>query len=1004
MLLLDAFDELATPEERGCLKELLRSWMGQVGDAARCVVTSRIAGYAGSPVSGACEAELQALTPEDVTAAIAAWGLSPPVKSRLLNRVKDPAVAGMARVPLLLALMCSLAATLPKGDDLPVTRRELYERVLRWFLTRAHRAEEDPKRPELLETEVDALLEILAPVAFHFATMPGGWTDLMPSAQVLIAIRGAGAAFTERAQPAAEVLRELSVGAGVLVPEGIPSAGRSPRYLFLHRTIAEYLVARHLASYPGEDWLRMVDQHIWFDPDWAEVIRLLGAQLDPRRARRLVEHLLAQDVDPFHHALLAAVRVLAERTDHDHLLAVDQLHAVAAAIGGLMDHPAARWTAATQLAAAPRLPRYMLDRLRERLADPDPLVRRATVQALTGREESALVARLQDEDPGVRLAAVKALGECEGRDVLAALLSRLSDGDWEVSKTTVEALGARDEPEAVDGLLTCLNSDQQFTRRAAVKALARWDSPMVVGALLDRLSDPERSVSDAACEALSGRGSPSLLDELLARLDSGDPPEREAAAKVLAAWDGSEVVDAMLERLTVDDPAVRKAAVGALADWDGSDVVEGVLALLGDPVREVRWAAARSLSGRDDLGLLDELLARLDSGDPSECEAAASVLAAWDVPEVVVGLLACLGAEKAAVRRAAVQALARWAAPGDDMWPLTDPETLDVWWATVMALAARAGDSVLAGLLAALGPEDPDPMVRCAAVRALASQDGSEVLGQLLARLHDEDRAVGFAAARALGRRHVPGVVEGLLAHLGDPDWLVRERVVVALAGQKGPMALEGLRGCLDDEEPLVRWAAVEALGMQTGPGVVEALLACLDSPDGWHVRSPAARALAKREGPGVTEALLGCLDDDEFAVRESAFHALAERNGQGVLEGLLGRLNDPVPRMRQEVIWAFSHRDGPGVLEGLLDRLGDEDFQVQIAAMVALDHRERPDDLHELARRARTERPETLLRLYQAAESLTMRAYSRLDPESQAGVRADLAWLTAAVLQTEPS
>jgi HEAT repeat protein len=599
VVLLDALDELGTPEERGRLKAFLRSWTEHAGEAARCVVTSRIAGYAGPPVSGASEVELLAFTPEDVIAAIAIWDLSPSTKSRPLNRIKDPAIAGMARVPLLLALMCSLAAAMPEEDDLPITREELYERVLRWFLTRAHRAEEHPKRPELLETEIDALLDILAPVAFYFATKPSGWTDLMPSAEVLTAIRSAGTTFTERSQPAAEILQELSVGAGVLVPEGNPSEGRSPRYLFLHRTIAEYLVARYLASYPGDHWLRIVDQHMWFDPDWAEVIRLLGAQLDPREARRLVQHLLAQDVDPFHYALLAAVRVLAERIDQDQLLAPNQMRAIADAISGLMDHPAARWTAAAQLAAAPRLPHRVLDRLRDRLNDPDPLVRQTTVQALTGHEDVALVACLQDEAPRVRLAAMKALGTYEGRDVVTALLSLVNDDHWEVPKAAVEALGGRDEPEARAGLLACLHSDDEFMRQKAVKALARWDSPEVVSALLDRLNDQSHFVGDAACEALAGHMDQALLDELLARLDGGDPLEREAAAKVIASWDEPQALEALLDRLSRDDPVVRRAAAGALADWEGPDVVEGLLARLSDPAREVRRAAEHSLSGRD---------------------------------------------------------------------------------------------------------------------------------------------------------------------------------------------------------------------------------------------------------------------------------------------------------------------------------------------------------------------------------------------------------------------
>ncbi len=222
VLLLDALDELTTDEQYGRLKELLRFWQAQVGDRVRCVLTSRIAGYRGSPLPDAREVELQAFTPEDVTAAVIAWQLTPPVTARVLARTKDPAVAGMTRVPLLLALLCSLAAELPDAQQLPTTRRELYERVLRWFLTRAHRADEHPSSPELRAEEVDAPLEILAPVAFHFATMPAGWTDLMPPDQLRTAIRLVGPPYDERHRPAGDILQELSISAGILVPAGNP--------------------------------------------------------------------------------------------------------------------------------------------------------------------------------------------------------------------------------------------------------------------------------------------------------------------------------------------------------------------------------------------------------------------------------------------------------------------------------------------------------------------------------------------------------------------------------------------------------------------------------------------------------------------------------------------------------------------------------------------------------------------------------------------------------------
>ncbi len=103
-------------------------------------------------------------------------------------------------------------------------------------------------------------------------------------------------AFTELRRRATDVPRDLSLGAGVLVPDSDPSAGRNVRYLFLHRTVAEYLTARDLATLPEADWLAIVGQHQWFDPDWAQVIPMLGERLSPRRRADThpAQHLLAE--------------------------------------------------------------------------------------------------------------------------------------------------------------------------------------------------------------------------------------------------------------------------------------------------------------------------------------------------------------------------------------------------------------------------------------------------------------------------------------------------------------------------------------------------------------------------------------------------------------------------------------------------------------------------------------------------------------------------------------
>jgi hypothetical protein len=49
--------------------------------------------------------------------------------------------------------------------------------------------------------EVEPPLQILAPLAYIFATRPAGWTNLMPGDSLLNAFRTAEPAFTELRRP-----------------------------------------------------------------------------------------------------------------------------------------------------------------------------------------------------------------------------------------------------------------------------------------------------------------------------------------------------------------------------------------------------------------------------------------------------------------------------------------------------------------------------------------------------------------------------------------------------------------------------------------------------------------------------------------------------------------------------------------------------------------------------------------------------------------------------------
>ena len=139
--------------------------------------------------------------------------------------------------------------------------------------------------------------------------------------QITAVLRSLGPVITELNADAATILRDLSVKAGVLIPASAQRPGQNPPEPFLHRTVAEYLVAYHLGSLPREEWLAVVAEHLWFDLDWRPVISLLGAafvqQERPAEAVHLIRYLLGRNQDPLHTALFRAARVIAELPDHD---------------------------------------------------------------------------------------------------------------------------------------------------------------------------------------------------------------------------------------------------------------------------------------------------------------------------------------------------------------------------------------------------------------------------------------------------------------------------------------------------------------------------------------------------------------------------------------------------------------------------------------------------------------------------------------------------------------
>jgi HEAT repeat protein len=842
VLLVDALDEVPVrgsgPGSWQRVADLLRRWTESCTGTARCVVTSRLAGYAGPPVPGAREAELLPFEPQDVQRAADAWDLPGQATAQLREWLAQPAVAAMARIPLLLALLCSLAADPIRQQRLIQTRAELYGAVVWQFLSGAHRSGGPGGIGEVVgEAERQTLLAALGRVAFTFAETSRGWIDQLPYRELVEALRGAGDAL---GTPPEVVLDRLVTRAGMLVPTGSPAVGEQD-YLFLHRTMAEYLVARHLAGLPTSDRMRIVVAHQWFEPDWAEVIPMLGALLATRNlpdAQALVTHFLTVKPDPLHRAFDSALRIICEAPDPDRLLTPatsQELHRRLIRLGGSNDR------LIRTLTAGPAWPQA---------------ITRAILALATGRNAEH------------RRVAADVLAQRREVEASSTLLDLAADSDKYVRRAAVQALAGREGAEVTSGLLVLATHSDSDVRLAVAQALAGREGAEVTSVLLALAADGDKYVRRAVVQALAGREGAEVTSALLVLATHSDSDVRLAAAQALAGREGAEVTSALLALAADGDKYVRLAAVQALAGREGAEVTSALLALAADGDKYVRLAAVQALVGREAIGGTSGLLSRAIDSDSDIRWAAVQALAGREGAEVTSGLLSRAADSDSDVRLAAAQ-----------------------------ALAGREGAEVTSALLALA--TDGDSGMRRAAVQALAGREAVEVTSGLLALATHPDSGVRSAAAQALAGREAVEVTSALLALATDRDSGVRRGAAEALAGREGAEVTSALLSLAADRDSGVRRGAAEALAGREGAEVTSALLALATDS---HVRLAAAEALAGREGAEVTSALLSLAADGDKYMRWTAAQALAGRRDPVILGRLCRRWRVyELPALRRE-------------------------------------------------------------------------------------------------------
>jgi HEAT repeat protein len=844
-VLLDGLDEVAAGRMRDA-REVVGVLARSIRPPSRLVVTSRFAGYSPLLEHGAGrEWELVALAEPDVTRLIAAWYPEGDPRRQVVEgaRRRWPTLRAQTRIPLLAAFVCWVA----EGGTLPPTRAGLYEQVLWKLLEGAwRRAEAAPLWTSDSSERVRGKLRVLEDLGYRALgrdVLDGDEVDAVVAAHP----------DTPRLERSADhpwgLVWELSVQDGILVPAGAAppgwASGAVP-FVFLHRTLGEYLSARAVARRDQAEVVASVREHAWADADWVEVIPLVVARLAEtgRSPRPVLDELWRQvdrGGDAFHSVAALLARCLPEASDLD-------VHDLEAKV---VTH---------------------LERVMGSVVDRD--VRRgAFALAAIGSDRAAqvLIRRLGDADTKTRTTAAAALGHLGSESTVEKLVSLLDHEDAGMCALAASALGGIGSERAVEPLLHLLRDTDANVRCSAAKALGKLGSERAVEALLHLLRDKDADVR-------SRRHSGSRVDKLFGWTS------RCTAAEALGEIGSHRAVEPLLDFLREKDPEVWRADLCSQVD-------EAVR-------RTARCRAAAKALGR--IGsdrALEDLVALLD--DPYVSSAAASALRGIGSDRAAEPLVSWLSDRY--MRWPAMKALGKIGSDYalEPLLVLLNDKNGYVRWKATEALSEIRSDRALQPLLDLL--RDDDARVRRASVGGLGKFGSDRVTEPMLGLLRDKDAQVRRATAAALGDIGSDRSVETLVDLLRDEDAEVRSTVAESLGKVGCDRATEPLIRIIYDDEADVRKSAAAALGEMRSDRAVDSLLDLLGD-DVADVRESAARALGEIGSDRAVDSLLDLLGDDVADVRASAAQALGEIGSDRAVDSLLGVIFD-----REAISRAFS-------------------------------------------------------------------------------------------------
>ncbi|MFH1924282.1 MAG: NACHT domain-containing protein [Planctomycetota bacterium] len=355
LVLFDGLDEVGSQSQRERLIRCVREFIEQY-PRNRFAITSRIVGFDSSPwrgdgfavfrILGYGKKQLKSFA--EKWAKILSHAENRP-HQEILDTLKtaifaNPRVRALASNPLILTILVLLNEA--RGGTLPRRRVDLYERVVDVFLdTWESNKRSVDKFDDTYNIDLDArefrwLLSDLS-LAMQKAerTLAQRWWLAERMQEYLQNKLGFEPA--EAKDACDRIIRYLAERTGLIEERGLDLFG------FSHRTVQEYFASLGVVDEADASSSRSVTDCLrgyYFHPQWAEVVRLVAAQLTPPLAESLVSSIL-DDPDPVGRFLrrgpLLALRCLSDGTS------VPNRRLVAGILDSLVDLGKSRWLGIT---------------------------------------------------------------------------------------------------------------------------------------------------------------------------------------------------------------------------------------------------------------------------------------------------------------------------------------------------------------------------------------------------------------------------------------------------------------------------------------------------------------------------------------------------------------------------------------------------------------------------------------------------------------------------------